>query len=436
MAAAEQVAPLRAAEFAALMRPFEPFEPAPRIAVGVSGGADSLALTLLADQWARGRGGAVEALTVDHGLRPEAAREARMVATWLAARGIRHRVLVWEGSRPTRGLQAAARAARYRLLEGYCADEGVLHLLLAHHRDDQAETLLLRLAGGSGLDGLAGMAAAVEHAACRVLRPLLGIGRDRLVATLEAVGQAWIEDPSNQECAYARSRLRQRIAALDAPQVMVERLAATAARLGRRRAGLEKDVAALLGRVAMVHPGGFLRLDAALLAEAPEEIGLRALAAVLTMIGGGDHPPRLERLERLYRRLPDGLGGGRTLGGCRVLPRRGTVLVCREAAAVAPPMPACPGGTVAWDGRFYLALPPNAPGGLMLGALGSSRPEEAGDVPAAARPSLPALRDRGGEVVAVPGLGYVREGSAGWIAASRLRLRPTRPMTGAGFTVV
>ena len=406
------------------------------MAIGVSGGADSVALALLAHGWARARGGTVDALTVDHGLRPEAAREAAQVGTWLSDRGIRHRILAWVGPRPQRGVQAAARAARYGLLEGWCAEQGVLHLLLAHHRNDQAETLLLRLARGSGLDGLAGMAAAVEHAACRVLRPLLGVPRTRLVATLEAVGQRWIDDPSNQDRTYARSRLRQRLAALDEPEVMAERLAAAAARLGTNRAALEGDVAALLARVAVIHPAGFLRLDAAGLVAAPEEVGLRTLATVLTMVGGGNHPPRLERLARLYRLLPDGLGGGRTLGGCRILARRGGVLVSREPAAVARPVPAPPGSTIAWDGRFRLSLPADAPRGLTLGALGAARPEAAKGLPAAARPSLPALRDEHGEVVAVPALGYEREGAHRWLARSNTWLRPIRPLTGAGFTVV
>ncbi|HZD25370.1 MAG TPA: tRNA lysidine(34) synthetase TilS, partial [Alphaproteobacteria bacterium] len=150
--------PLTAAEFAALMAPFAPFEATPALAVAVSGGADSLALALLADGWARRRGGVATALTVDHGLRPEAAAEARRVGRWLAARGIPHRILRWRGDKPATAVQAKARAARYALLADWCRRHGVLHLLTAHHRGDQAETVLMRLAHGSGVDGLAGMA--------------------------------------------------------------------------------------------------------------------------------------------------------------------------------------------------------------------------------------------------------------------------------------
>ncbi|HZB92116.1 MAG TPA: tRNA lysidine(34) synthetase TilS [Stellaceae bacterium] len=431
---AEPASPLGAEEFAALLARFAPFEPAPRLAVAVSGGADSMALTLLAWRWAEAAGGSLTALTVDHRLRAASADEAEQVARWLSARGIPHRTLRRDEAPPARGLQAAARAARYRLLEAWCAGQGVLHLLVAHNREDQAETLLLRLARGSGLDGLAGMPAVAEHRQCRVLRPLLDLPRARLEATLRGFGQPWIEDPSNRNPAYARVRVRQAQAQLAEAGLGPARLAATAARLGRARSALEAAVAALLAAAVLVHPEGFVRFDGAALRRAPAEIGLRALAVVLSMVGGGAYPPRLERLERLYRDLPEALGGGRTLGGCRVLPQPEGVLVCREAEAVAPPVAAPPGGVVYWDGRFSLYLPPEAPEGLRLGALGATPLGAArGALPIAVRAGLPAIRQRE-TVVAVPALGYTREGvdSRGW----NLLFRPTRPMSGAGFTVV
>src|ERR1700693_3737439 len=125
-------APLTDAEFAARLDALGPFERAPRLAVAVSGGADSLALALFADAWARARGGRIAALTVDHRLRAASATEARQVGAWLAPRGIVHRTLAWEGPHPESDIQAAARAARYRLLEAWCEEQGILHLLTAH----------------------------------------------------------------------------------------------------------------------------------------------------------------------------------------------------------------------------------------------------------------------------------------------------------------
>jgi tRNA(Ile)-lysidine synthase len=429
--------PVAAAEFARLMAPFEPFEARPRLAVAVSGGADSMALALLAQRWAEARGGELTALTVDHRLREAAAGEAAQVGRWLGQRGITHRILVREDGHPRGGVQAAARDARYRLLESWCREAGVLHLLVGHHREDQAETLLLRLARGSGLDGLAGMAALAEHAACRLLRPLLGTPRARMMTTLQAAGQGWIDDPSNRDTAHARVRLRQAEARLAEIGLGAERLAAAASRLGRARAALERSVGALLARAATIHPAGFVRLDPDPLLAAAEETGLRALAAVLAMVGGEAYPPRLERLERLYGELVQSLpGGGRTLGGCRILMRRGAILICREPAAMAPPVAAPPGATVAWDNRFRLFLPPDAAPGLVLGALGRVAVPGNLALPAAVRAGLPALGDEK-SVVCVPALGYVRGGVAtGWLRSTTLHFRPTRPLSGAGFTVV
>jgi tRNA(Ile)-lysidine synthase len=239
-------------DFAALMAPFAPFEPRPLLAVAVSGGGDSMALALLADAWARARGGAVTALTVDHGLRPEAAAEAAQVAAWCAARGIAHVILTHTGPVPRSGVQAAARAARYRLLEAWCRAHRVLHLLLAHQRDDQAETVAIREAAGSGLDGLAGMAAISERDAVRLLRPLLEVPRARLRDVLIGRDQEWIEDPSNRNPAFTRVRVRGDLGRA-APGSSAAHLAATAARLGRARAAREAEDAAALARLLMLH---------------------------------------------------------------------------------------------------------------------------------------------------------------------------------------
>jgi tRNA(Ile)-lysidine synthase len=443
-AASETAQALSADAFAALMAPLGPFESRPFLTVAVSGGADSLALCLLADAWARERDGIVVGLTVDHGLRPEAAAEAARVGGWLAARRIRHHTLTWRPPSGLRNVQAAARAARYQLLFGWCASAGCLHLLTAHHREDQGETLLLRLARGSGLDGLAGMAPCRETTTCRLLRPLLAVPHARLVASLQDAGQGWIEDPSNRDDSYARVRLRGSAGLLAREGLGPARLAATARRLGRAREALEDGVARLLARAVRLHPAGFAELAADRLVEAPPEIGLRALARIAATIGGADHPPRLERLERLYRALREGLAAGRTLAGCRFLSWRGAVVVCREAAAVESPQALHPGVTLCWDGRFEVALAADAPPGLTVGALGAAGFGRNGTasrgqpgLPPAARATLPALRDLVG-VAAVPHLSYqrpefARSAPSGIVTVA---FRPRWPLTGPGFTVV
>jgi tRNA(Ile)-lysidine synthase len=439
----DRIEPVAAGEFARLMDGFAPFEPAPRLAVAVSGGSDSMALALLAHRWAQARGGSVVALTVDHGLRLEAAAEARAVAARCAALGIGHETLRWLGPAPKSGLQAAARAARYRLLEDWCGAEGVLHLLLAHQREDQAETMLMRLLRGSGVDGLAAMPACVERRAVRLLRPLLTVPRNRLQATLAAVGESWIDDPSNRNPAFLRVRMRGELVALAERGLTVERLSTLAGRFGHARKLLESEAAFLMARAVSLDPAGFAWLDRGLIGAAPEAVALKAVAAVIATVSGAYYPPRLERLERLYGFIRQGLAAGRSLGGCLVLPRRGKILICREPAAMAPPVPLAPGTRARWDGRFELALDAGSTGGLSLGGLGgdaltilAASPRDAiAGVPPAARPSLPALRDGEG-VIAVPALGYVSGRLVSMMAPPRVVFRPTRPLTGAGFTIV
>ena len=439
-------APLLPVEFDRLMQAVGPFESRPRVAVAVSGGSDSMALALLAADWATRRGGAITAITVDHGLRAEAAAEARRVGRWLRARGVVHRILRWRppAGALSGGLQAAARAARYGLLTDWCRRHGVLHLALAHQQEDQAETLLLRLARGSGLDGLAAMAPIAERAGVRLIRPLLPITRARLRATLAAARQPWIDDPSNDDPAHARIRIRRLLPDLAAEGLDAARLAATTSHLGRARAAIDDAVADLLAKAALVHPAGYVRLDAAALRSAPAEVSLRALARCLLVVGGSEYVPRLDRLERLHGKMRGGaLAGGATLAGCLVVPRGGTLLVCREPAMAAEEAVIAPGATVLWDGRFRVSLEPD--GGarrprLVVRRLGVEgwRAIAARDpglrghpIPPPVRPSLPALWGARG-VLAVPHLDNAGRHPHMIVTAAFL---PGMPLAGASFAV-
>lgn len=433
--------PITSDDFSRLMAALGPFEPRPRLAVAVSGGADSLALALLAAEWAGERGGEAVALTVDHGLRAGSAAEAVQVHDWLRGRGIAHHTLVWDGAKPVSDLQAAAREARYGLLGNFCRDNGILHLLLAHHREDQAETLLLRLGRGSGLHGLAGMAPVRATGWGRLLRPLLGVPRASLAASLKARGQGWIEDPSNANEIFARVRLRNLAAGLAAEGLSPERLAETAGRLGRARSALDAMVAEAAARSVALDPAGFAICSAPALTALPEEVGLRLLGRLLLAVGGEAYGPRLERLERLYRSVAGGLEGARTLSGCRVVPGAGGAMtICREPVRVAPPLALMPGGRFRWDGRFEGEVAAGAPPGLTLGALGGQGWRKVAAamgkpgpvrVPACARPTLPAIYTQDG-IFAVPHLGYNREGAAKVLLC--LRAAPVHVLAEVGFS--
>lgn len=353
------MAVLSASDFEQLMTACRVSEPRPRLAVAVSGGADSLALVFLADEWARGRGGSVVALTVDHGLRPEAAGEARRVSGWLLAAGIEHHILTWAAPYGTSGVQEAARRARYDLLTEWCRDQGVLHLMLAHHRDDQAETYLMRKAKGSGPAGLAGMdAVALPPGAGarfpRILRPLLPVAKSRLEQTLSGSGREWISDPSNDDRAYTRVRLRHDIGAADDPGQMSALLAAEAGAYARNRAAFGQDLAASYARHLTVGPQGYALVRDR--DDIPVDLAGSFWGGLLRTIAGRAYPPRRDRVERLVMALARPRFRGSALAGCIIRPWRRYVLVAREPVQVeggeGQSLP--PHRDMLWDNRFLV----------------------------------------------------------------------------------
>jgi tRNA(Ile)-lysidine synthase len=319
-----QTFPLGVDAFARLMAPFEPFEASPTLAVAVSGGRDSLALALLSHDWAAKRGGRVVGLVVDHGLRPESAAEAAATMDMLAGHGIEGAILAWAGAKPRAGLQEAARTARYRLLRDECRRRGILHLLLGHHAGDQAETVAMRAARQSGPDGLAGMAALVEQAEVRLLRPLLGVSRARLTDTLLARGVQWFDDPSNIDPRFERARLR--AAGCSALVDWAEGAAERSARDGK----LASSVVAMLE----FDRQGMLAIDQAGFERLGRDRQEKLLSRVIQAVGGRDHPPRRERLERAALRLcapsdhgvadrgKSGKARDFTFSGCRLMLRQ------------------------------------------------------------------------------------------------------------------
>jgi tRNA(Ile)-lysidine synthase len=341
-------------------------------------------MVLFAD-WLAHQGGDIgrhTVLTVDHHLRPASGAEARLVADRAGALGFCHVVLDWQDPKPPTGLQAAARDARYGLMRDYLAAHGMTTLLVGHTRDDQAETLLMRLARGSGLDGLAAMASARALelrqgcGALRVLRPLLGFSKARLRATLEERGIAWMEDPSNAEPAFERTRWRAGRSDLEALGLSSEMLALSARRLERARAALEAitdDQCAAPGLVR-TDPCGAFRIDRQRLREVPEEIALRLMRRCIAAAGGLPEPPPLARLEgvvaRVWARGPTHADGGWTLARAQIKARGNWVTVEREPGRLRPPVAALSAGAkVLWDGRFRVEIGRGLEGPIEVRAL-------------------------------------------------------------------
>ncbi|WP_293801143.1 tRNA lysidine(34) synthetase TilS [uncultured Bosea sp.] len=309
--------------------------------VAVSGGPDSVALLALLAAWVQMPDRPpLHAATVDHGLRPESAGEAAAVAALCAKLGVGHAILRWEGLKPASGVQAEARRARYALLANEARRLGGATLVTAHTLDDQAETMLMRLAHGSGASGLAGMRERSEVTGIALVRPLLGISKARLIATAEARGLPFVRDPSNSDPRFERVRWRETMPVLAEQGLTAERFGRLAERMARLDAAAAQRARIVLAE--MVLPAGTaqagLRLRFSTLISEPDEIVLRVLALSLdAVVPGGEGHGRLERLEACGAALTEAARAGsalrRTLSGCVLSLGRDGVL----ALQVEPP---------------------------------------------------------------------------------------------------
>ncbi len=274
------------------------------LVLAVSGGSDSTALLWLATRWRNSlkRAPRLVAITVDHGLRRESQSEAKAVARLAKSLSVEHRTLRWRGPKPKAGLPAAARAARYRLLADAAAKIGAAHILTAHTRDDQAETLMMRLARGSGLSGLAAMAREAPRGAVTIVRPLLDVPKARLVATLRKAGISYADDPTNRDPAFTRARFRELMPRLIAEGIDARNLARLAQRLARANAALESVVSVMEHAIGRTSAAGLIEIDARAFATLPDEIALRLLGRAVA-VSGGEGSAELAKLEVLLAAL-------------------------------------------------------------------------------------------------------------------------------------
>ena len=319
---------------------FAPWKSASAIVLAVSGGPDSIALMWLVARWRRtlARGPRLLAVTVDHGLRAEAAREAREVKRLARALDLPHRTVRWRGSKPRAGLPAAARAARYRLLAQAARAVGATHIFTAHTRDDQAETLLMRMMRGSGIMGLSAMARETEREGVLLARPFLNVSKSQLIATLKKAKIDFADDPTNRDLNFTRPRIRALMPVLAAEGGDARNLARLASRLARANAAVEVLVDGAERYLALKdregsHPGFDTKIfdaktfdaktseaktseaktsearaldaktfDAKVFAAMPEEIRLRLLRRAIERFGH-EGPAELGKVEALLSAL-------------------------------------------------------------------------------------------------------------------------------------
>jgi tRNA(Ile)-lysidine synthase len=406
------------------------------VIAAVSGGADSVGMMHLLARWQQRRAQPpkVTIATVDHGLRPASRAEAEWVAARAQELGFEAALLTWSGEKPTTGIQDAARAARYALLADlarHSAPQGPVAVVTAHTEDDQAETLLMRLARGSGVDGLAGMAPARPldgDKRVMLLRPLLPVAGERLRATLRSLSAQWIEDPSNDATRFERVQVRKARDVLALLGIGNEKIALSARRLARAKAAIDAGVDKLKRDVDLdLHAGAFASFDRGAWLGGVEELRIRMVGSLIASFGGRSEPLRLSRLEALATRMEGDGFDGATLAGAMVSRHGGIVRVQREPGRV--PLPSfvlAPGASATWDGRFLVAASVQGPGPIEVRPLGGDgyaalrrQLDPTSHLPASAAATLPAFW-RSGALIAVPTLTAVAGPVTGLEAADRL----------------
>jgi tRNA(Ile)-lysidine synthase len=365
------------------------------IGLAASGGGDSMAMLHLAAPWARVMGIRLWVATIDHGLRTESAAEAELVAQACTDLGLPHSTLKWDGWDGKGNLQASARAARHDLLGRWRGE--VRHILFGHTQDDQAETVLMRLARGSGVEGLSGMSARQTISntsdAWTVLRPLLSTTRAELRHYLRVLHIPYVDDPTNDDPTYDRVKARKALDALAPLGLTAQTLAQTASRMARARTALEHLAAdAAQSCIRAAHYD--VQFDRDAFAALGRDTQLRLLARALQMVASNPYRPRATSLEDLLDRTL--AGGDGVLHGGHVLVRRDQIWVIRELNAIAN-LSRPSGPDVRWDTRIRSYGP--AIEGLTIRALGedgiAQLPERAGDFPRAALRVTPAAFDAG-----------------------------------------
>lgn len=377
--------------------------PMPGLGLAVSGGGDSIALLRLAVEWAKGRT-RLMAVTVDHGLRPEAAQEAHFVAQLCAQLGVPHTVLRWQGWDGTGNVQDQARRARFDLIAEWATGQGIVDVALAHTQDDQAETLVMRLARSAGVDGLAAMGVR-QVKGVRFHRPLLPVRRADLRRVLHDLGQAWVEDPSNDDPNYERVRVRQRMGALADLGLTTEALADVADHMAQAREALDWAVHGF-ARQHLTMQGPDVQIDRAAFLPLPQELQRRLLAHVLTWLSAAAYPPRRLPLSQMMQAVRD--QARMTLHGGVMTHRKGYIYLYREYAAVAE---TCANPDQVWDGRWSLTGPGQE---VKIAPLGQAGLDQLPDRRALGRPAAAVMADpgvwNGGRLIAAPLSGYAQ----GW----------------------
>lgn len=316
-----------------------------KVAIAVSGGADSMCLALLAQQYCSD----IIAIIVDHGLRVESGKEAKLVQKRLKALNIDSEILKWEGKKPSSNIQEKAREARYNLLFEYCKKHKIKQLMVGHTKNDQAETVLMRILRGSGIDGISGIKKVEKRKGITIIRPLLDYTREEIIKTLKHYKVKWVEDPSNLNEKYERIRIRNLINSQKDASVWVNRLSLLSSNARRARNFLESEVNAFIKKHVKLSNLGYVSFNVDDIENLHEEMRLRVLSKLLLLVSGRKRRNRLTSLEKVDLRKTNTLWDSITRN------LKGICYIYKEPASVKNVIS---GGI--WDNRFKIKAPRSA----------------------------------------------------------------------------
>ncbi len=346
------------------------------IALAISGGSDSIALMRLVKSWAELQENSgrpvpqIHILTVDHGLRPESQHEVAWVKQQAVKLGFSAEILRWQGEKTKTSIQEKARDARYQLMSEWCLSRNISAILTAHHLDDQAETVIMRLARGSGVDGLAAISKETTLYDITILRPLLEIPKTTLISYLNSLQADWIEDPSNEDIDFERVRVRKALPALQELGLEALPIARSAKRIGRANDALDHYTQHNLVQICRLEPEGYAVIDRLALLRLPEEISLRCLTRVIHIVGSKIKKPSMQKMEKFHKQILDDKREDASISGCIIKQIRNTLLITREVRRnELQKQMLVPGEQILWDHRFRVSSSIDTPGDTYIRLL-------------------------------------------------------------------
>lgn len=370
---------VKLSDFSELMKDFVWPEKCP-IAVGVSGGADSLFLVWMMNEWSKQTHHPIVAVTVNHNLRSDSAAEAEKVSDLMKQWGIEHHILTYTGRKPKTRIEEQARQFRYQLLQSFCKQHKIDYLCLAHHSDDQAETFFARLTRGSGVDGLSAIRPVSKRGDLTLIRPILSVDKNDILDTLRANHIQWIEDPMNKDTSFERVRWRSHLADLWATGLKKSGVLLSAKRMDRAKQALDFYTDRFILQSVCVDKRGFAIIDLPAYHEQPDEIKLRVLMRLLDLIGQPNMPVSMDSLERILHLPRKRL----TLGQCHIITYRQRIFIAKEHGRQEKSRKILPCQWTKWD-RFWVWS--NVPACISAGASKKADP----DIPFLVQQSCPMI---------------------------------------------